>query len=61
MVRAGMVRCHAMMRRLLVMVIGLLMKRTRPSVAKRGSVMMRSVGILMLVVLALLARMRVLW
>lgn len=61
MVRRGVVRRHPVVRGLRVMVLRLLMKPTRASMAKRGSMVMCLVRIWMVVMLALLARMRVLW
>ena len=61
MVRRGVVRRHAMVRGLLVMVLRLVVEPSRAAMAKSGSVVMGLVGVRVMVMLALLDRMRVLW
>jgi hypothetical protein len=61
MVGRLVVRRHAMVRRLRVMMLRLVMEPCRPAMAKRGTVVMGCVRVWVMVMLALLARMRVLW
>lgn len=62
MVRRGVMGRHDMVvRRLRVMMLRLLVERTRSAMTKRGPVVVSLVGVRRVVMLALLARMRVLW
>jgi len=61
MVRRGVVCRHAMVRGLLVMMLRLVVQPSRAAMAKSGSVVMGLVGVWVMVMLALLDRMRVLW